>query len=120
MKPFNLERAKAGAPVITRNGCTARIICFDRADADNYPLVALVHFGEGIERVTTHTNQGRCCKESWNDYDLFMGPVKHEGWVNIYPNDSTGVAIHPSRSLADKSDVHKVRIGCIHIEWWEE
>ena len=120
MKPFDLEKAKAGVPVITRNGCTARIICFDRADDDGYSLVALLQLDKGIERVTTHTDQGRYCKEPGNDYDLFMGPVKREGWVNIYPNDSTGVAIHPSRSLADKSDVHKVRIDCIHIEWWEE
>ena len=120
MKPFDLEKAKAGAPVITRNGSAARIICFNRADADNYPLVALLHLGEGIERVTTHTDQGHYCKEPGNNCDLFMAPVKREGWVNIYPNDSTGVAIHPSRSLADKSDVHKVRIDCIHIEWLEE
>ena len=120
MKPFDLEKAKAGAPVITRNGCTARIICFDRADDDGYSLVALLQLDKGIERVTTHTDQGRYCKEPGNDYDLFMAPVKREGWVNIYPNDSTGVAIHHSRSLADKSDVHKVRIDCIHIEWWEE
>ena len=119
MKPFDLAKAKAGAPVITRNGCTARIICFDRADDDGYSLVALLQLDKGIERVTTYTDQGRYCKEPGNDYDLFMAPVKREGWVNIYPNDSTGVAIHPSRSLADKSDVHKVRIDCIHIEWEE-
>ena len=91
MKPFDLEKAKAGAPVITRNGCTARIICFDRADADNYPLVALLQLGGGIERVTTHTDQGRYCKEPGNDYDLFMGHIEtaaerqqreREEWVN--------------------------------------
>lgn len=84
MKPFDLAKAKAGAPVITRNGCTARIICFDRADDDGYSLVALLQLDKGIERVTTHTDQGRYCKEPGNDYDLFMAPVKREGWVNIY------------------------------------
>lgn len=79
MKPFDLEKAKAGAPVITRNGSAARIICFNRADADNYPLVALLHLGEGIERVTTHTDQGHYCKEPGNNCDLFMAPVKREG-----------------------------------------
>lgn len=30
MKEFDLEKAKAGHPVCTRNGNKARIICFDR------------------------------------------------------------------------------------------
>lgn len=39
MKPFNLELAKQGHPVITRNGKKARIICFDRKGE---PIVALI------------------------------------------------------------------------------
>ena len=30
LKPFDLEAAKAGAKVITRDGRPVRIICFDR------------------------------------------------------------------------------------------
>ena len=118
MKPFDLEKAKAGAPVITRNGCTARIICFDRADADNYPLVALLQLGGGIERVTTHTDQGRYCKEPGNDYDLFMAPVKREGWLNIYPGAIIRHGIHASQ---DQADMHAAydRVTCVHIEWEE-
>lgn len=118
MKPFDLEKAKAGAPVITRNGSAARIICFDRADADTYPLVALLRLGEGIDRVTTHTDQGRYCKEPGNDYDLFMGPVKREGWVNIYPDTTIRHGIHASQ---DQADMHAAydRVACIRIEWEE-
>ena len=29
MKPFDLEKAKAGSPVCTRSGEKVRIICFD-------------------------------------------------------------------------------------------
>ena len=32
MIEFNLEAAKAGAPLITRDGHKLRIICFDRID----------------------------------------------------------------------------------------
>ena len=118
MKPFDLEKAKAGAPVITRNGSAARIICFNRADADNYPLVALLQLGEGIERVTTHTDQGCYCKEPENDYDLFMAPVKREGWINIYPNTNIRHGIHASQ---DQADLHASynRVACARIEWEE-
>lgn len=40
-KPFNLEQAKAGKPVCTRDRHKARIICFD-AKLKNYSIVALV------------------------------------------------------------------------------
>lgn len=38
MKPFNLEEAKAGKPVCTRDGRDARIICFN----DNNPLIKII------------------------------------------------------------------------------
>lgn len=44
MKKFNLEEAKAGKPVITRDGSEARIICFDMKN-DLYPIVALIEDG---------------------------------------------------------------------------
>lgn len=40
-KPFDLEQAKAGKPVCTRDGHKARIICFD-AKLENYSIIALV------------------------------------------------------------------------------
>lgn len=40
-KPFDLEQAKAGKPVYTRDGHKARIICFD-AKLENYSIIALV------------------------------------------------------------------------------
>lgn len=41
MKPFDLEKAKAGASICTRNGTKARIVCFD-ANNKRFPLVALI------------------------------------------------------------------------------
>ena len=45
LKPFDLEAAKAGKPVCTRDGRKARIICFDRIDAR--PILALVSSTDG-------------------------------------------------------------------------
>ena len=45
MKPFNLEKAKQGAEVITRDGRKVKILTFSRRNND-YPIVALVDYGK--------------------------------------------------------------------------
>lgn len=60
MKPFDLEAAKAGEPVCTREGRKARIICFDRVELF-YTIVALIET-EGfpyVEKIVAYTNKGR-------------------------------------------------------------
>lgn len=70
MKPFDFDAARAGAPVCTRAGDCARIVCFDRA-AD-YPIVALV-FVDGVEDIKVYSNTGCYLKDGHeHSYDLFM------------------------------------------------
>ena len=47
LKPFDLEAAKAGKPVCTRDGRKVRIICFDRINGDYYKIVACVTAFDG-------------------------------------------------------------------------
>ena len=81
MKPFNLEQALAGAPVVTRNGCpivelkylqtTGNLAVVRKEDDEkliSYFVPCNGKLGETIEYTT----------------DLFMAPAKKEGWVNIY------------------------------------
>lgn len=42
MKPFNLEEAKVGKPVCTRNGRRVEIISFDDHQIPNMPILAKV------------------------------------------------------------------------------
>lgn len=42
LKPFDLNAAKAGKPVCTRDGRKARIICFNTKTLCDYPIIALV------------------------------------------------------------------------------
>ena len=42
LKPFDLEKAKQGARLVTNEGYPARIICWD-CDSEDYKIVALVH-----------------------------------------------------------------------------
>lgn len=84
MKEFNLELAKAGHPVQTRDGRPARIICYDRKD-NEYPIVALINENEVPWFYRKDgTSSGN------ESYDLFMATTRKEGWVNIHQNLQSG------------------------------
>lgn len=94
LKPFDLEKAKQGAKVVTRNGRPARIICWDRVDATE-PIVALVgsydnEYGKMAEDVCTYTDRGEYMCEEEHNLDLFMAPTTVERWVNVYKNEYKG------------------------------
>ena len=89
LKGFDLEAAKAGKPVCTRDGRKARIICFDRKlyhDGYNYPIVAMVNDNDNDndnELVHAYTQDGLLVGNMEGELDLMMLPEKKEGWVNI-------------------------------------
>lgn len=84
MKPFNLEEAKRGKPVCTRDGKDVRIICFDRDEPD-YPIIALVRKGN-CEQLCSYTLEGYYCNTHTypQKEDLMMKSEKREGWINIF------------------------------------
>ena len=85
LKPFDIQKAREGKPVCTRDGHKARIICFDRKlyhDGVNYPIVALVYDNDN-ELIYTFTKDGLYIENEEDDDDLMMLPEKKEGWVNI-------------------------------------
>ena len=89
LKPFDIQKAREGKPVCTRDGHKARIICFDyNGETGDYPIVALVHYNKGnkcYERVLKYTSDGFFNKygDCQHNDDLMMSPEKKEGWVNI-------------------------------------
>ena len=95
LKPFDLQAAKSGKPVCTRDGRKARIVCFD---AKGYrPIVALIEVDCEDdctpEDVFLFTDKGYYnCEGITSDNDLMMLPEKKEGWVNIY-RDCNGANI---------------------------
>ena len=128
MKEFDLELAKAGHPVQTRNGKNARIICFDAKDK-YYPIVALIEMMNEVEEVARYTNKDKWCVDSDRDLDLVMTSVKYEEWVNIYRDADTGLPycgkfIYSSESDAvthdDPSDTSDKKVSITKIEWEEQ
>ena len=98
LKPFDIQKAREGKPVCTRDGHKARIICFDYAgETGDYPIVALVSYNKGNnchERILKYTSDGLFNKyrDYEHDDDLMMLPERKEGWVNIY-RDCEGMNI---------------------------
>lgn len=87
LKPFDLEKAKQGAKVVTRNGRDVRIICWDKMDNSYpmYPIVALVKDEYRTEEdIETYTLDGVCVEGQKYDTDLFMSPTVVERWVNVH------------------------------------
>ena len=106
-KPFDLEAAKAGKPVCTRDGRKARIICFDAKC--NKPIVALI-YDCNKETVLQYLENGRFFVDQIDKYDLMMFPQKKEGWVNVYKSYNVGkkipcmASIYPTKEEAKKAE----------------
>ena len=123
LKPFDLEAAKAGKPVCTRDGRKARIICFDRIDSTgcNLSIVALIQC-EGTEVLQLYRDDGK--RGVKTDPDLMMIPEKKEGWVNVYYNRTDGITFskhpYPSKEEAIKNaGTMSNIIDTVNISWKE-
>ena len=86
MKEFDINLAKQGKPVCTRDGRKARIICFDRKD--NTPIVALIECVNHAEILQCVHNDGKYFHCDTSDNDLMMLPEKKEGWINVYKRNN--------------------------------
>ena len=118
LKPFDLEAAKAGKPVCTRDGRKARIISFD-AKCDK-PIVALI-YDCNKETVLQYLENGRFFVDQIDKYDLMMLTRKKEGWVNIYRDfEDTVCCVYPTEKEAlEDGETEKDYITTIKIEWEE-
>ena len=120
LKEFDLEAAKAGKPVCTRDGRKARIICWDKKG--NYPIVALIQDNENLEYIEYYTENGIFSNGGNNkNRDLMMLPQKKEGWINLCKNnhgDTLAAGVFPSREEA-VSNCPPSYLGTIKIEWEE-
>ena len=113
-KPFNLEAAKSGKPVCTRDGRKARIICFDAKFPKTGNIVTLVEKENGEEVTLYHYDDGHC--SIGRGYDLMMLPEKKEGWVNLY--DDIPIYDTKEEALSRRSKIRGL-IDTIKVSWEE-
>jgi hypothetical protein len=78
-KPFNLEEALAGKPVVTRNGkkvTNLTQLLLKGKDTSEYVLAGVV---EG--HIATFTIDGRYNNVTYSTLDLVMDSETKEGWI---------------------------------------
>lgn len=71
MKDFDLEAAKRGAAVCTRDGRNARIIAFDCKGCGRKPILALIDMGDW-EQSASWTERGEIIEDFKDASDLMM------------------------------------------------
>lgn len=125
LKPFDLEAARSGKPVCTRDGRKARIICFDKTPPKGYEdfkIVALINNNDN-EDVHVFNEKGKKYSEDCRS-DLMMLPEKKTGWINIYPYQcKEKVAMTGSYAYKTQKEAKEAASGdciaTIPIEWKE-
>lgn len=114
---FDLEKAKAGAKVCTRDGREARVICWDKKF--EFPIVALIEDENGPgEKIRCYTAKGRYYASSKHPSDLMLAGEKKGGWINVYKDGCCG-SVYPSKEEALKARDEATCVDTIHIEWEE-
>lgn len=120
MKKFNLEEAKAGKPVMMKNGTPVRILCFDFKH-EKYPIVCAIE-NENCEALAIYTEEGRI-DSSNSDEDLVMAPIINVRYANFYFNVKNGYEVgvfydSEEKALSNiiKDEVSKY-IKTIKVEW---
>ena len=126
MKQFNLEEylKSPSRKVVTRDGCPVRILCTDKKSY-NEQIVGLIMGDNGMEFISTWTQQGKSFFNSDTPNDLFFAPEKHEGWVNIYKSKYDGYELSQVYQRKEDAENEKyindsdVYITTTKIEWEE-
>lgn len=132
LKEFNLEAAKAGKPIYTRDGRKARILCYDLKGVEEYPIVAAIETHDYLaENISVYDRNGRFDHDKENNNDLMILLEKKEGWINIYNRNTistskencyimTGVSVFKTKESAiSYKNKDKEYIDTIKIEWEE-
>ena len=124
MKQFDLQEylKNPSRKVVTRDGCPVRILCTDKKSY-NEQIVGLIMGDNGMEFISTWTQQGKSFFNSDTPNDLFFAPEKHEGWINVYRNNDSHTyagAVYDSQEDAEKRKAFDENyVTTIKIEWEE-
>lgn len=82
-KPFNLEAAQAGDPIITGDGCPAKFAGYNPEAGEFHKVGAWVTRKDGTIMMLSYSADGRYNSMSIKESDLFMAPKVKEVWVML-------------------------------------
>ena len=121
LKTFDIQKAREGKHVCTRDGRKARIICFDRKfyyDGYNYPIVAMVN-GNDNELIHAYTQDGLLIGNKESELDLMMLPERKEGWVNVYKGGLLDTKSYPTKKEAFDKACPEGYVDTVKVCWEE-
>jgi hypothetical protein len=107
LKPFNLKRALAGNPVITRDGRKFINLCY-MPDAPGAQIVGVLICSDGSKGIFHYYVTGR----QWNttqdhNSDLFMAPIEKEYWcLSALNTKSRDAYFSDAYSLETESELY--------------
>ena len=125
MKPFDIEQAKAGKPVQTRDGRDVRIICFDAKLKDtskDTSIVCLITcLEDGMEYLFSYfRDDGKWHSSQESTHDLFMKSEKKEGWVAVLKDGKLSFNIYATKEEAELIFVKDSDFVAVAKIEWEE
>lgn len=112
LKPFDIQKAKEGKPVCTRDGRKARIICFD-LNNDEYPIVAAITNNGKEDELYKYDING--INGTIGILDLMMLPEKKEGWIKVKKD----VNLYDTKEEADRKMIGNTDYVTAKV-FWEE
>lgn len=122
-QPFDLEKAKAGHPLITRDGREAKFIAHVPDEPNGYGLV--VQFPQGLRFCASN---GRFWPtEGESDHDIYLRAprkVKREAWIATSIsalNKWAHASAEEAKAHADKENEMHGRVDLVvgHVTWEE-
>mgnify|MGYP001777154642 CR=1 FL=1 len=116
LKPFDIQKAREGKPVCTRDGRKARIICFDVKAKKS---IAALITNDDTEEVHFYYDNGRSDQYQEYRYDLMMLPEKKEGWVNVYKDGLLDTKSYPTKKEAFDKASPEDYVDTVKINWSE-
>lgn len=100
MKPFNLEEAKAGKPLVTRDGRHVVFGCFNEEAIVGHELVCFLD-----RRIYAYHPDGSYAKSEKSELDIFMKTVKKTVYLNIWEHGNGLLDCssfwHPTKEAAE-------------------
>ena len=115
LKPFDIQKAREGKPVCTRDGRKTRILCYDFKQNEEYPILVAVENKDGKECALLYSNDGISEMYKSSNNELAMPPEKKERWVNVYKELCYESKEEAIRHIAPGTHY----IGTIKVEWEE-
>ena len=106
MKPFDLEAAKRGEPIVTRGGGAAKFIAHVPDAEIDFRVVVML---DGV--IECYCDDGSYRTSGKSTCDLFMVPRKRTVWINPYADGTCDKYLYATEDDADNAQGYG-RIGC--------